>query len=50
MVAKSESSSVEVFISKVLIDLVISHDEFVLINKVLKEHKKIKKEINYLKT
>ena len=42
--AKSKLNSIEVFISKALIDLNIGHDEFVLINNVLKEYdKKIKK-------
>ena len=35
--AKSKLSSVKVLISKTLTDLNISHDEFVLINNVLKE-------------
>ena len=35
--AKSKLNSIEVLISKALIDSNISHDEFVLINKVLKE-------------
>ena len=34
--AKSKLSSIEVLISKALIDSVISHHEFVLINEVLK--------------
>ena len=38
LLAKSKSSSVEVFISKALIDSNISRDEFVLINNVLKEY------------
>ena len=40
--AKSKLNSIEVLISKVLIDSVISHDEFVLINDVLKEYSEIK--------
>ena len=40
----------EVLISKALIDSNVSHDEFVLINNVLKEYDKRKKEIKYLKT
>ena len=35
---KSKLNSIEVLISKALIDSVISHDEFVLINKVLKKY------------
>ena len=35
---------------KALIDLVISNDEFVLINNVLKEYREMKEEIKNLKT
>ena len=42
MLAKSKLNSIEVLICKALIDSVISHDEFVLINYVLKECKKMK--------
>ena len=49
-IAKSKLNSIEVLISRVLIDSVISHDEFVLINNVLKEYKKMKEEIKNLKT
>ena len=35
MLAKSKLNSIQVLVSKTLIDLVISHDEFVLINNVL---------------
>ena len=48
--AKSKLNSIEVFISKALIDSVISHDESVLITNVLKEYNKMKKEIKNLKT
>ena len=41
-IAKSKLNSIEVLISKVVIDSVISHDEFVLINDVLKEYGEIK--------
>ena len=34
---KSKLNSIEVLISRVLIDSIINHDEFVLINNVLKE-------------
>ena len=37
LLAKSKLNSIEVLISKALIDSNIIHDEFVLINKVLKE-------------
>ena len=50
MSAKSKLNSVKVLISKALIDSVISHDEFVLINNVLKECNKVKEEIKHLKT
>ena len=50
MLAKSKLNSVEVLISKALIDSVVSHDEFVLINNVLKEYKKMKEETKNLKT
>ena len=43
MSAKSKLNSIEVLISKALIDSVISHDEFVLINKVLKKYNDMKK-------
>ena len=50
MLAKSKLNSIEVLISKVLIDLVVSHDEFVLINNVLKEYNEMKEETENLKT
>ena len=50
MLAKSKSNSIEVLISKALIDLVISHDEFVLVNNVPNEYKEMKEEIKNLKT
>ena len=49
MLAKSKLYSIEVLISKDLIDLVISHDEFGLIN-VWKEHNKMKEEAKNLST
>ena len=42
---KSKLSKIEFLISKALINSNISHDEFVLINKALKEYYKIKEEI-----
>ena len=48
--AKSKLNSIEVLISKALIDTVVSHDEFVLINNVLKEYNEMKEEIKNLKT
>ena len=49
LLAKSKLNRIEVLISKALIDLKISRDEFVLIN-VLKEYIKMKEEIKNLKT
>ena len=49
MLEKSELNSIEVWISKALIDAVISHDEVVLINNVLKEYNEMKEEIDNLK-
>ena len=46
MLANSKLNSVEVLISKALIDLIISHDEFVLLNGLLKECNTMKEEIN----
>ena len=42
---KSEWNSVEVLISKTIIDPNISHDEFALTNKVLKEYDVMKQKI-----
>ena len=50
MLAKSKLNRIEVLISKALIDSNTSHDEFVLINNVLKEYDEIKEEIKNLKT
>ena len=49
LLAKSKLNSIGVLISNVLIDSIISHDEFVLIN-MLKEYDEMKKEIKNLKT
>ena len=45
MLVKSKLSSIEVLISKALINSNISHSEFVLINNVLKEFYDMKEEI-----
>ena len=45
LLAKSKLNSIEVLISKALIDSNISHGEFVLINNVLKEYDGMKEEI-----
>ena len=50
LLAKSNLNSIEVLISKALIDSVVSHDEFVLKNNVLKEYNEMKEEIKNLKT
>ena len=43
--AKSELNSIEILISMTLIDSVISHDEFVLMNNALKRYNDTKKQI-----
>ena len=50
LLAKSKLNKIEVSFSKALIGLNISHDQFILINNVLKEYSKMKEEINNLKT
>ena len=50
MLVKSKLNSVEVLVSKALIDSNISHDEFVLINDMLKEYGDMKEAIKNLKT
>ena len=50
MLAKSKLNNIEVLNSKALIDSNVSHDEFVLINSVLKKYNKMKEEIKNLKT
>ena len=42
LLAKSKINSIELLISKALIDSNITHDEFVLINNVLKEYDEMK--------
>ena len=49
MLAKSKLNSIEILISKALIDSNINHDEFILINNVLKEYDDMKEEIKSLK-
>ena len=46
---KAKLNSIEVLNSKTLIDSVISHDEFLLINNFLKEFNEVKEEIKNLK-
>ena len=50
LLAKSKLNSIEVLISKALINLDISHDEFILINHVLKQFDDLREEIKKLKT
>ena len=50
LLAKSKLNRIEVLISKSLIDSSISHDEFVLINNMLKEYEEMKEEFKNLKT
>ena len=50
MFVKFKLNSLEALISKVLINSNISHDEFVLINNVLKEYDDMKEEIKNLNT
>ena len=45
LLVKSKLHSIEVLILKALIESVTSHDEFVLINNVLKLYNEIKEEI-----
>ena len=45
-----QNLSIEVLISKALFDSVISHDEFVLINIVLKVYEKMKEKMENLKS
>ena len=48
--AKPKLNSIEVLISKALINLVISHDDFILINLALKKYNEMKEKIKSLKT
>ena len=48
LLPKSTLNSIQVLISKALIDANISHDEFVSINNVLKEYDKINQKCNKL--
>ena len=50
LLAKSKLNSIEVLISKALINSDISHDEFILINHVLKQLDDLREEIKKLKT
>ena len=50
LIAKSKLNGKEFLISKALIDLNISHDEFILVNNLLKKYYDMKEEIKSLKT
>ena len=50
LLAKSKLNSIEVWIFKALINSNINHDEFALINNVLKEYDDTKEKIKNLKT
>ena len=50
LLEKDKLNTIEVLISKALIDSYISHDKFVLVNDVLREYYKIKEEIKNSKT
>ena len=45
---KDKLNTIEVLISKVLIDWFISHKEFVSVNNVLGEYNKIKNSVEYI--
>ena len=45
LLGKDKSTTIEVLISKALIDSHISHDEFAFLNNVLREHNEIREEI-----
>ena len=45
MLAKFKLNSIEVLICKALIDSVICHDKFALINNVLKEYNEMKEQV-----
>ena len=50
LIAKSKLNSTEFLICKALVDSDISHDEFILINNVLKKYDEMKEEIKNLET
>ena len=50
LLAKSKLNRIKVLTSKALIDWNISHDEFILINNVLREYDEMKYEMRNLKT
>ena len=48
LLAKTKLNTIQVLISKVLIDLCINHDKFALIDHVLREQNDMKEEIKNL--
>ena len=50
VLAKSKLNTIEALISNALIDSYISHDNFVLLNDVLREYDDMKEEIKNLET
>ena len=50
LLAKNKLNSVEVWISKTLINSNISHDEFILMNNVTKKYNNVREEIKNLRT
>ena len=50
MLGKDKLNTIEVLISKALIDSYISHDEFALVNNVLREYYEMRIEIKHPET
>ena len=50
LLRKDKLNTIDVVISKALIDSYIGHGEFVSVNNVLREHYKMKEEIKYPET
>ena len=50
MLAKTKLSTIEILISRNLINLCISQDEFVLVNTVIRQYNDMKEAIKNLKT
>ena len=48
LLGKDKLNTIEILISKDLIDSCINHDEFVLLNNVLREYNEMKNEIKSL--
>ena len=48
LLGKDKLDTIEILISKALIDSCINHDEFVLLNNVLREYNEMKNEIKSL--